>query len=598
MINLFDKSRSPFPKDEILTQTFLINKIADEMKMKYKKVFSVINYDELSLKNDIHKLLSKYISSKKKEINIKFIETTILNKVREKYKVIKRSLNPINKNNQKSLIKIIYSIPTNPNNINSYLNLNQNHKTISAKKNVKNVKNLKNLSPIKTSLLKKNDSAENLNIDHEKSDNNISNNIIEVNENNNENGYENNQSNENREITPMEQKDKSEINNAINEKSNDVIQEINNDEDIIKKNIQEEQEEIKALEKYKEEIQNEINNIDKVMKKQDKIKNLKNNLINDYNNNEYDKIQQSLNERYNLNNSNNLYNNENNNNDDEDNVYPKMTREQKQYLEIKKRIEEDFHNKQNRYIFLKPKKYNEKEEENNLNNGNKKNIFQYDNYRINKYSVDKLNEYYKIKEKIKQEKEKQLQNNKSTRDLYKQRLMEEEKKKINIKKQEINSMPLEDKIQLKILQRSLDQQKAIEHLRNILYPQKQLLAESEYQGFDSNRNEKNEIKQRECELADEARKIQIEKMKMLLDSSIGDKKMKKLEEKEIEKKYRQLLDKEHEIFLQKEKQKKNDQAAKIENYRKMLDEQIQAKKQIMLDENNISEINKELISIE
>ena len=596
MINLFDKSRSPFPKDEILTQTFLINKIADEMKMKYKKVFSVINYDELSLKNDIHKLLSKYISSKKKEINIKFIETTILNKVREKYKVIKRSLNPINKNNQKSLIKIIYSIPTNPNNINSYLNLNQNHKTISAKKNVKNVKNLKNLSPIKTSLLKKNDSAENLNIDHEKSDNNISNNIIEVNENNNENGYENNQSNENREITPMEQKDKSEINNAINEKSNDVIKEINNDEDIIKKNIQEEQEEIKALEKYKEEIQNEINNIDKVMKKQDKIKNLKNNLINDYNNNEYDKIQQSLNERYNLNNSNNLYNE--NNNDDEDNVYPKMTREQKQYLEIKKRIEEDFHNKQNRYIFLKPKKYNEKEEENNLNNGNKKNIFQYDNYRINKYSVDKLNEYYKIKEKIKQEKEKQLQNNKSTRDLYKQRLMEEEKKKINIKKQEINSMPLEDKIQLKILQRSLDQQKAIEHLRNILYPQKQLLAESEYQGFDSNRNEKNEIKQRECELADEARKIQIEKMKMLLDSSIGDKKMKKLEEKEIEKKYRQLLDKEHEIFLQKEKQKKNDQAAKIENYRKMLDEQIQAKKQIMLDENNISEINKELISIE
>ena len=159
-------------------------------------------------------------------------------------------------------------------------------------------------------------------------------------------------------------------------------------------------------------------------------------------------------------------------------------------------------------------------------------------------------------------------------------------------------MPLEDKIQLKILQRSLDQQKAIEHLRNILYPQKQLLAESEYQGFDSNRNEKNEIKQRECELADEARKIQIEKMKMLLDSSIGEKKMKKLEEKEIEKKYRQLLDKEHEIFLQKEKQKKNDQIAKIENYRKMLDEQIQAKKQIMLDENNISEINKELISIE
>jgi hypothetical protein len=276
-----------------------------------------------------------------------------------------------------------------------------------------------------------------------------------------------------------------------------------------------------------------------------------------------------------------------------------MTREQKQYLEIKKRIEEDFYNKQNRYIFLKPKKYNPLEEENNLNNANnnRKNIYEYDNYRINKYSVDKLNEYYKIKEKIKQEKEKQLHNNKSARNIYKLNQIEENKI-INRKKPEINNMPYEDKIQLKILQRSLDQQRAIEHLRNILYPQKQLLAESEYQGFDSNQIEKNELKQKEYELADKARKIQIEKMKKLLDSSIDDKKLKKLQEKEIEKKYRVLLDKEHEIFLQKEKQKKNEQATKIENYRKMLDEQIQAKKQIMLEENNLSEINKELISIE
>ena len=157
-----------------------------------------------------------------------------------------------------------------------------------------------------------------------------------------------------------------------------------------------------------------------------------------------------------------------------------------------------------------------------------------DNTPINKYSVDKLNEYYKIKEKIKQEKEKQLHNNKSARNIYKLNQVEENKI-INRKKPEINNMPYEDKIQLKILQRSLDQQRAIEHLRNILYPQKQLLAESEYQGFDSNRIEKNELKQKECELADKARKIQIEKMKKLLDSSIDDKKLKKLEEKEIEK---------------------------------------------------------------
>ena len=590
MINLFDKSRSPFPKDEILTQSFLINKIADEMKMKYKKVFSVINYDEASLKNDIHKLLSKYISNKKKEINIKYIETTILNKVREKYKSKKRALNPINikKQKQKSLIKIIYSTPTNPNNINSYLNINKKNKTISAIKNEKNNKN--NISPIKPSTIKKNDSPENINVNQDKSENNISNNIIEVNENENE--IENLNENSG---------GKMEKNNVINDKNNNkLIEEINNDEDLIKKIIHDEQEEIKALEKYKEEIQNEINDIDKVIEKQDKINNLKNNLINE-NNYEYNNVQQDSNERYNLNNYN--YNNDYNENNikDEDNfIYPKMTREQKQYLEIKKRIEEDFHNKQNRYIFLKPKKYNPLEEENNLNNinnNNRKDIFQYDNYRINKYSVDKLNEYYKIKEKIKQEKEKQLHNNKSARNIYKLNQVEENKI-INRKKPEINNMPYEDKIQLKILQRSLDQQRAIEHLRNILYPQKQLLAESEYQGFDSNRIEKNELKQKECELADKARKIQIEKMKKLLDSSIDDKKLKKLEEKEIEKKYRDFLDKEHEIFLQKEKQKKNEQATKIDNYRKMLDEQIQAKKQIMLEENNISEINKELISIE
>jgi hypothetical protein len=590
MINLFDKSRSPFPKDEILTQSFLINKIADEMKMKYKKVFSVINYDEVSLKNDIHILLSKYISNKKKEINIKYIETTILNKVREKYKAKKRALNPINikKQKQKSLIKIIYSTPTNPNNINSYLNINKKNKTISATKNAKNNKN--NLSPIKPSTIKKNDSAENINVNQDKSENNISNNIIEVNENENVNDNENSEG-------------KMEKNNFINDKNNiKLIEEINNDEDMIKKNIHDEQEEIKVLEKYKEEIQNEINDIDKVIEKQDKIKNLKNNLIND-NNYEYNNVQQSSNERYNLNNNNNYnYNNDynENKNEDEDNfMYPKMTREQKQYLEIKKRIEEDFYNKQNRYIFLKPKKYNPLEEENNLNNANnnRKNIYEYDNYRINKYSVDKLNEYYKIKEKIKQEKERQLHNNKSARNIYKLNQIEENKI-INRKKPEINNMPYEDKIQLKILQRSLDQQRAIEHLRNILYPQKQLLAESEYQGFDSNQIEKNELKQKEYELADKARKIQIEKMKKLLDSSIDDKKLKKLQEKEIEKKYRVLLDKEHEIFLQKEKQKKNEQATKIENYRKMLDEQIQAKKQIMLEENNLSEINKELISIE
>ena len=261
-----------------------------------------------------------------------------------------------------------------------------------------------------------------------------------------------------------------------------------------------------------------------------------------------------------------------------------MTFEQMQYLQRKKRIEEDFYNKQNRYIFLKPR-HNEKEEEDNQNNNNnKKDIYQYDNFKINKYSVDKLNEFYKIKEKIRQEKEKELRN-KSAKNINKPK-ENEEINNINIKKKEVKSVPYEDKIQLKILQRSLDQERAIEHLRNILYPHKQILAESEYQGFNNNINDKNLLKKREYELADETRKIQIEKMKMSLDSSIGDRKKRKYEEKEIEKKYREMYEKDYQLFLQKEKQLKNEKAEKIENYRKMLNEQIEEKKKLLLEEQN------------
>ena len=556
MINLFDKSRSPFPKDEILTKSFLIDKIANDMKMKYKKVFSLINYDEHSLKNDIHNLLYKYIYNKKREINIKYIETTILNKVREKYKVLKKPLNPINKNKNKSLIKIIYS---SPNNLNSYLNLNQKTKTISAKKDKKH------LSPIKNySTLKKNDSEEKINVKenyYTNQEKNISENNINININNNENSNEN-EHHEN----PL--KEKSDLNNELNEDNNKIIQ-IENDEDKLKKNIQEEQEEIRALEKYKEDIQNEIDEINKEIENQDKIKNLKKDLI---------KTQDNENIQNIYNTSKELTNNDNSVN------YPSMTFEQMQYLQRKKRIEEDFYNKQNRYIFLKPR-HNEKEEEDNQNNNNnKKDIYQYDNFKINKYSVDKLNEFYKIKEKIRQEKEKELRN-KSAKNINKPK-ENEEINNINIKKKEVKSVPYEDKIQLKILQRSLDQERAIEHLRNILYPHKQILAESEYQGFNNNINDKNLLKKREYELADETRKIQIEKMKMSLDSSIGDRKKRKYEEKEIEKKYREMYEKDYQLFLQKEKQLKNEKAEKIENYRKMLNEQIEEKKKLLLEEQN------------
>ena len=142
MTNLFISNRFPFPKNEILTKSFLINKIASDMRTKYKKVFSVINYDELSLKNDIKSLLSKYIYNKNKEINIKYIETTILNKIREKYKKFKSPLSPI-KNKNTKLIKIVYDSPKT---YHSYLNLPNKSNINSAKKIRSNLPIIQNKS--------------------------------------------------------------------------------------------------------------------------------------------------------------------------------------------------------------------------------------------------------------------------------------------------------------------------------------------------------------------------------------------------------------------------------------------------------------------
>ena len=533
MINLFDKSRTPFFNNKILTKSFLINNIANEMKIKYKKVFSLINYDEHSLKTNIDNLLSKYISNRHKEINIKYIETTILNKVRQKYKVLKTPINSIKRNNNKRLVKIIYSYP---NQFNSYLNLNKKIKVNSA------AKNKKYLSPIKKN---------------------------EINEKRKEKNDQN-----------QEKEKSNEINNEIykeNVNENNKINEIEYNVDELKKNIIKE-EEIKTLEKYNEDIQNKIDEISKDLENEEKIKNLKKQLTNNNKENEKNGINSNKYNNYIITNNIDLK-------DDLDWKYnPSINLEQIKYLERKKRIEEDFYNNQNRYIFLKPI-HNINEEENSKINKN--NLYKYGNIKINKYSMDKINEYNIIKEKIRKEKEFK---NRSAKNIYDIKEFKEEKN-TNKKNKILINIPFEDKIQMKILQRSLDQERAIEHLRNILYPQKQILEESEYQGFNNSMSIKNIMKKREYELADEARKIQIEKMKKLLDESICDRRKRKNEEIDLEKKYREMLEKNYELYLEKERKYKFEKAEKIENYRKLLDEQIDAKKQIILDEDNFLEIN-------
>ena len=557
MINLNEKGRIPDTRNEILTKSFLIDKIANEMKVKYKKVFSLINYDEFTLKSDIHNLLAKYISNKQKEINIKYIETTILNKVRQKYKILKTPLDPINKRKNKKLIKIVYS---SPNKINTFLNPNKNIKTISAKKQ-------KKLNPIiKNASFRNNEELiENYKNKYYTNDEKIIDN-------------ENNLSNEN-------------INNSSElNKSNEKVEEssklneigIHNDE--LKENIIKEKEEIKSLEKYREDIQNQIKNLENELSKRENIINLKKQITNidinkEINNN--DKINEVDNKKENIEIKN----------DYNWNYNPLMSFEQMQYLERRKRIEEDYYNKQNRYIFIKPRNNEKEDKENNDNENYNTNIYKYDNIKINKYSMDKLNEFNKIKEKIREEKEKEFRN-RSAKNIHDFKVINEE---IKPKNKNENNIPYEDKIQMKILQRSLNQEKAIEHLRNILYPQRQILEENEYQGFN---NVKNLMKKNKYELADAARKIQIEKMKKLLDESIGDRQKLKDEEKEIEKRYRYMYEHDYDLFMEKERQKKIEKKEKIENYRKMLDDQIKAKNQKILDDNNILERNKDLWKID
>ena len=557
MINLNEKGRIPDTRNEILTKSFLIDKIANEMKVKYKKVFSLINYDEFTLKSDIHNLLAKYISNKQKEINIKYIETTILNKVRQKYKILKTPLDPINKRKNKKLIKIVYS---SPNKINTFLNPNKNIKTISAKKQ-------KKLNPIiKNASFRNNEELmENYKNKYYTNDEKIIDNENNLSNENINNSSELNKSNE-----------KVEESNKLNEIG------IHNDE--LKENIIKEKEEIKSLEKYREDIQNQIKNLENELSKKENIINLKKQITNidinkEINNN--DKINEVDNKKENIEIKN----------DYNWNYNPLMSFEQMQYLERRKRIEEDYYNKQNRYIFIKPRNNEKEDKENNDNENYNTNIYKYDNIKINKYSMDKLNEFNKIKEKIREAKEKEFRN-RSAKNIHDFKVINEE---IKPKNKNENNIPYEDKIQMKILQRSLNQEKAIEHLRNILYPQRQILEENEYQGFN---NVKNLMKKNKYELADAARKIQIEKMKKLLDESIGDRQKLKDEEKEIEKRYRYMYEHDYDLFMEKERQKKIEKKEKIENYRKMLDDQIKAKNQKILDDNNILERNKDLWKID
>ena len=511
MINLYEKGRIPSEEKEILTKSFLIDKIANDMKLKYKKVFSFVNYDEFSLRNDIHFLISKYVSSNKKEINIKYIETTLLNKVREKYR--RKSPIKVNKNTKKNnLIKIINSSSKK----NIFMKKEENKEGKFMNKKLPVIKN-------------KNNNEE----------------FILPKINNNFSNYSKTYEDV---INPNEKNKLYEIDNKINE--------LEKEEKIMKEEINKEKDEIQILEQYKKNIQKQIDDINKEIEKENENlqkEGLLNNNININNNpTSNEKKEEEFKQEYNW----------------ADN--PSMSFDQMKYLERKQKIEEDCFNKENRYIFLKPRIVQENGNSKSFDNY-KKRPFKLNNIKISNHSMDNMRKIY-LKNKN-QEIPKETSKNDNIR--YRNN---------NKSNSSMRTIPYEDKIQLRILQRSLAQEKAFNHLSKLLSPEKQFLNESNYQGFNSNNSEDNyERKKKELEIADKARKIQVEKMRKALEENIYEKEQRKKAEKEFDKKYREINEREYENYLERENQKKLLKNEKIQKYRKMLEEQIEQKKKIMLE---------------
>lgn len=481
MISSLEKNITFYQKGDVVPKDYLLDKIALYLNKKYRNVFKAIKYDDLSLRIDISNILSKYLDTKEKKINIKYIEMTILNKIREKYRKERSPLNAINYKSHR-LIKL----PSTTNKSISYINLDdqksqEKNRNLSSVKNKSTMFNDKNLSELLTDNYKYFD-KNNINVDKEFNFN--LNESITINNNNIiSNSKINNEDLE---------KDKKEINNELYELNN-KIKELKNDVETIKKTI-----------KFEEDL----------------------------------------------------------------NLNPLTTNEQLEYLERKKRIEDDFLNKQNKFMFIRPK-FKEIIDDDTINISND-GICRYENVKINKYSRDKLNDYNLLKEKIKQEKE------------YLDRSIKDLRDRIYIQYRNTDNNPndiknlLKGRTQLKMLQKSIDQERRKHQLINPYNSNK----ENNFQRFNSG------LKQREYEKADLERKSKMDKIKRIFDRPNEEKKTVKASKIRIDKKYKEKLDTDYELYLLKQNQiKKNyeDSEFESEDGGKYMDNKFQIKKKFLYD---------------
>ena len=451
MISSLEKNITYFQKGDVVPKGYLLDKIALYLNKKYRHVFKAIKYDDIALRFDISNILSKYLGTKEKKINIKYIEITILNKIREKYR---KQRSPLNEMNYKShrLIKL----PTTNKSV-SFMNLDETNqeknRNLSSVKNKSTMFNDKNLTELLNEDYKYYD-RNNINIDNEINDN--------LNNINKTISYSKNNDNL--------EKDKMEINNELYE-LNDKIKELKDDVENIKKSI-----------KYEEDL----------------------------------------------------------------NLNPLTTNEQLEYLERKKRIEDDFLNRQNKFMFIRPK-FKEIMNDNTINVNND-GIYKYENVKINKYGRDKLNDYNYLKEKIKEEKEYLDRSIKDLRDrIYLQYRIGDNYNNPNDIKFLLkggNTMGA----QLKILQKSIEEERKKQQLLN----PNSSNTENNFKRFNSG------LKQREYEKADLERQSKIDKIRKLFDYPHEDRKKVKASEIKIDKKYKEKLDTDYELYLSKKKQMKKD----------------------------------------
>ena len=136
---------SPRGSNSLVQRKNLINKLSEAIKLKYNNVFTVANYDENSLKSDIDKLLSSQYYNKDPREIFKPIESDILQIVKQKNPQLK-----IQPKKAKKLPDIKYTLDKYQEADNKNTNLNNNK--------------VRNKSKSKTSLLKKNNVNNNINI--------------------------------------------------------------------------------------------------------------------------------------------------------------------------------------------------------------------------------------------------------------------------------------------------------------------------------------------------------------------------------------------------------------------------------------------------